>query len=75
MDMKELIDFASNPVVAAFLGSAFTLVLSSAAHALPKPEPGNDKTYRFWYAFVQNLMANRGLAKEYGPGALKNDKG
>lgn len=69
--MKELIELVSNPVVAAFLGGVGAIVFSAAARALPTPEPGNDKKYRWFYAFMQNLLANFDKAKEHGPGALK----
>jgi MFS superfamily sulfate permease-like transporter len=65
--MKELIDFVSNPVVAAFLGGAGAMVLSAAARALPEPEPGNDKTYRFWYNFAHNMLANFDKTRKLEP--------
>jgi hypothetical protein len=40
-------------------GGALIIVVSYAARALPPPEPGNDKFYRWLFNFAQLLLANR----------------
>jgi hypothetical protein len=39
-------------------GYALAMVVSAAFRALPEPEPGNDKFYRWLYNLGQQLHAN-----------------
>jgi len=49
-DAKHLIEW--------LMGGAAALILSAAARALPVPTENSNSVYRFFYNFVQNVLAN-----------------
>jgi hypothetical protein len=48
-------------------GSVLIVLVGYAARALPPPDPGNDKFYRWLYNFAQLILANKDMVVPFLP--------
>lgn len=71
--MNEIFDWLDSAGKWAIIGYVLSSIVSAAARALPAPEPGNDKKYRWFYSFAQNIHANFDKAMEARATKCKHD--